>query len=89
VSDFKFILFMNEIVVRLIVNHDNQIRKTRIIFLKKQKKYLTEIEILINSFIDEINIKNKIGENKKFSNFDPVKYMTAKNYISAIMNLYH
>jgi hypothetical protein len=89
VSDFKFILFINEIVVRFIVNLDNQIRKMKIIFLKKQKRYLTEIGILINFFIDEIDIKNKIGENRKFSNFDPVKYTTAKNYISAIINLYY
>jgi hypothetical protein len=89
VSNSKFILFINEIVIRLVVNHDNQMKKTRIISLKKQKRYLTEMEILINSFTDEINIKNEINENKKLSNFDPVKYTTAKNYISAIINLYH
>jgi hypothetical protein len=43
----------------------------------------------MNFFIDEINIKNKISENRKFSNFDPVKYTTTKNYISAVINLYH
>jgi hypothetical protein len=64
-------------------------RKAKIIFLKKQKKYLAEIKILMNFFIDEINIKDKISENKKLSNFDPVKYMTAKDYISAIINLYY
>jgi hypothetical protein len=64
-------------------------RKARIIFLKEQKKYLAKIRILMNSFIDEIDIKNKISENKKFSNFDPIKYTTAKGYISAIINLYH
>jgi hypothetical protein len=43
----------------------------------------------MNSFIDEIDIKDKIGEDKKLLNFDSVKYMTAKGYISAIINLYH
>jgi hypothetical protein len=45
--------------------------------------------ILINSFIDEIDIKDEISENRKFLNFDPVKYTTAKNYISAIIDLYY
>jgi hypothetical protein len=61
----------------------------RIIFLKEQKRYLMEIKNLMDSFIDEIDIKNKINENRKVSNFDSVKYITAKNYISAIINLYH
>jgi hypothetical protein len=47
------------------------------------------MKILMNSFIDEINIKNEISENRKFLNFDPVKYTTAKSYISAVMNLYY
>jgi hypothetical protein len=64
-------------------------RKTKIIFLKEQKRYLAEIEILINFFIDEIDIKDEISENRKFLIFDPVKYTTVKNYISAIINLYH
>jgi hypothetical protein len=50
---------------------------------------LAEIEILIDFFIDEIDIKDEIDEDRKFSNFDFVKYMTAKNYISAIIDLYH
>jgi hypothetical protein len=89
VSNSKFILFMNEIVVKFVVDHDNQMRKTRIISLKEQKKYLTEIEILMNFLIDEIDIKNEIDENRKFSNFDSVKYTTAKGYISAVINLYY
>jgi hypothetical protein len=47
------------------------------------------MKILINFFIDEVDIKNEIDEDKKILNFDPVKYTTAKNYISAIINLYH
>jgi hypothetical protein len=57
--------------------------------LKKQKRYLTEIEILMNFLIDEIDIKDKISEDRKLSNFDFVKYTTAKSYISAIKNLYY
>jgi hypothetical protein len=64
-------------------------KKARIISLKKQKKYLAEIGISIDFFIDEIDIKNDIGENKKIFNFDSVKYTTVKDYISAIINLYH
>jgi hypothetical protein len=47
------------------------------------------MEILINFLIDEIDIKDEISENKKFLNFDSVKYTTVKNYISAIINLYY
>jgi hypothetical protein len=50
---------------------------------------LTEIGILINFFIDEVDIKNEISENRKLLNFDPVKYTTAKDYIFAIINLYY
>jgi hypothetical protein len=67
VSDSKFILFINEIVVKLVVNHDNQMKKAKIIFfLKKNRKYLADIEILMNFFINEINIKNKINGDKIF-----------------------
>jgi hypothetical protein len=45
--------------------------------------------MLMNSFIDEINIKNEIDENRKIFNIDPVKYTTVKNYISAVINLYY
>jgi hypothetical protein len=47
------------------------------------------MEILINFFIDEIDIKNEISENRKPLNFDSVKYTTAKNYIFAIIDLYY
>jgi hypothetical protein len=47
------------------------------------------MEFLIEIFIDEINIKNEISENRKFLNFDLVKYTTVKDYISAVINLYH
>jgi hypothetical protein len=65
------------------------VRKARIIFLRKQKRYLAEIRILMNSFIDEIDIKDKISENRKFLSFDPVKYTTTKGYISTIIDLYY
>jgi hypothetical protein len=43
----------------------------------------------MNFFIDEINIKDEISENRKFLSFDSVKYTTVKDYISAIINLYY
>jgi hypothetical protein len=43
----------------------------------------------MNFLIDEIDIKDEISENRKILNFDSVKYMTAKNYISAVINLYY
>jgi hypothetical protein len=64
-------------------------RKARIISLREQKRYLAKIEILMDFLIDEVDIKNEIGEDRKFLSFDPVKYTTVKNYISAVMDLYY